>query len=71
MTFDSRNNIGSRSSSNDLADIPSKCPACQSSAITTTAKGPDVNAYWRCEKCGEVWNVSRRGVRRSGVNPWR
>jgi predicted Zn finger-like uncharacterized protein len=71
MIFDSRGNIGTRSTSNGAADMPSKCPACKSSAITTTAKSPDVSAYWRCEKCGEVWNVSRRNVRRSGESPWR
>ena len=71
MTFDSRRNIGTQSSSNGPADNPSVCPACRSSAIITTAKSPDVNAYWRCKKCGEVWNVSRRESRRSGVNRWR
>jgi predicted Zn finger-like uncharacterized protein len=71
VTFDSRSNIGTGLSSNGPANIPSRCPACTSSAITTTAKSPDVNAYWRCEKCGEVWNVSRRESRRSEVNPWR
>ena len=44
--------------------------ACQSSLVTTTAKSPDVNTYWRCGKCGEVWNVSRRASRRAAANPW-
>lgn len=35
------------------------CPACRSSSTTTTADVPDVNSYWRCTACGEVWNVSR------------
>jgi predicted Zn finger-like uncharacterized protein len=47
--------------------VPSTCPACQSSAVTTTAKVPDVNSYWRCTRCGEVWNVARR----HGVAAWR
>jgi len=41
------------------ADSPTTCPACQSSAIVTTEKKPDASSYWRCERCGEVWNDSR------------
>ena len=69
--FDSRTNTGTGSSSSEAASTPSMCPACQSSAITTTAKSPDVNTYWRCQKCGEVWNVSRRESRRYGGHTWR
>lgn len=50
---------------------PSECPACRSSAITTAARSRDVNAYWRCERCGEVWNVSRRAARPAGPPSWR
>jgi transposase-like protein len=65
---DPRTDPGTRS---DPADVPSACPACQSRAITTTAKSPDSSAYWRCRTCGEIWNVSRRESRRTGANPWR
>jgi len=41
-------------------DVPAACPACHSSSIVTTVKTPDVNTYWRCVKCGEIWNVGRR-----------
>jgi len=41
-------------------DVPSVCPACPSAAITTTDKKPDVDSYWRCAACGEVWNRARR-----------
>jgi predicted Zn finger-like uncharacterized protein len=41
-------------------ELPSACPACQSSAIVTTVKKPDADTYWRCAKCGEIWNVARR-----------
>jgi len=38
---------------------PAACPDCQSDAI----KGPDQPgtglAYWRCLKCGIVWNPER------------
>jgi predicted Zn finger-like uncharacterized protein len=41
------------------------CPACASTAVTTTAKIPDDESYWRCGKCGEVWNPGRlRGSQR-------
>jgi transposase-like protein len=42
------------------ASPPKACPACKSPSVTTAAKHPDVDTYWRCEQCGEVWNVSRR-----------
>jgi len=29
-------------------------------AIVTATKNPDVDSYWRCTVCGEMWNVSRR-----------
>jgi transposase-like protein len=43
------------------ATNPPVCPACKSQSVTTTAKHPDVDSYWRCERCGEVWNIRRRG----------
>jgi predicted Zn finger-like uncharacterized protein len=47
------------------------CPGCQSSFIVTTAKIPDADSYWRCMKCGDVWNVARsRGARSSGRDDW-
>jgi transposase-like protein len=53
------------------ASVPSACPACRSAAITTTAKSPDANSYWRCASCGEIWNMSRREVGRRGGQSWR
>jgi transposase-like protein len=47
------------------------CPACKSASVTTTAKHPDVDSYWRCERCGEVWNVGRRHDRPNGAVRWR
>jgi transposase-like protein len=52
------------------ATVPSVCPVCRATAISTTAKSPDANAYWRCAGCGEVWNVSRRDAR-SAASSWR
>jgi transposase-like protein len=38
---------------------PTRCPACRSQDITTTSKVANVDSYWRCCACGEVWNVER------------
>ena len=39
---------------------PSKCPECGSPRVTTTGKVVTASTYWRCEACGEIWNVGRR-----------
>jgi transposase-like protein len=50
---------------------PPKCPSCKSASVTTTAKSPNANSYWRCEQCGEIWNIGRRHeVSPRGI-PWR
>lgn len=38
---------------------PGCCPFCQSSAVGTLAKAITSATYWRCHRCGEVWNVAR------------
>jgi transposase-like protein len=38
---------------------PTVCAFCGSSKITTSGMHTDSAAYWRCETCGEVWNVVR------------
>lgn len=60
-----------RSNSARMPNSPPACPACKSSAVTTTAKHPDVDSYWRCERCGEVWNIGRRQDGPIGAMPWR
>jgi hypothetical protein len=50
---------------------PATCPFCRSSSILTTAKIPDVDSYWRCAICGEVWNVRRSVTGSSGAPRWR
>lgn len=42
------------------AKRPAKCPHCGSRELTTTSKVIDLNTYWRCLMCGEVWNLDRR-----------
>ena len=44
----------------DDAIRPTACPACGSIDVGTRAKSVDASTYWFCEKCGEVWNASRR-----------
>jgi transposase-like protein len=43
---------------------PTNCPACRSSAVTTTSKVVNTASYWRCTACGEVWNAERLGAAR-------
>ena len=43
---------------------PAACPSCRSADIKTTSKSVNVETYWRCVACGEVWNVTRRETRR-------
>jgi predicted Zn finger-like uncharacterized protein len=51
---------------------PAYCPACRSASIVTTAKIPDAESYWRCTKCGEVWNMARSQTNRhGGARRWR
>jgi len=39
---------------------PSHCPTCRSRNISTVSKVVTAASYWRCEACGDVWNVGRR-----------
>ena len=32
------------------------CPKCRSTETSSAAKRPTANSYWRCLKCGDVWN---------------
>ena len=51
---------------------PTRCPACRSQDITTTSKVANVDSYWRCCACGEVWNVERNraGSRYANLVPY-
>lgn len=50
---------------------PASCPSCHSTAILTTAKSPDVDSYWRCATCGDIWNAARAQSDRHGAHRWR
>jgi hypothetical protein len=47
------------------------CPTCGSAATVTAAATPSAESYWRCTKCGDVWNVSRMQTNRSATGRWR
>jgi transposase-like protein len=38
---------------------PTACPFCRSLKISTASEKVDASTYWRCEACGEMWNVGR------------
>jgi transposase-like protein len=42
-----------------LSIAPTACPFCRSAKVGTVDKKAGSSAYWRCEACGEVWNVAR------------
>jgi len=56
--------LGSRE--DEAVERPQACPACQSKAVGTLAKSITAATYWRCQACGEVWNVGRRRSASSG-----
>ena len=60
-----------RSDSSASASTPPACPSCHSTATVTTSASPDADSYWRCTKCGEVWNVARAHTDRYGTTRWR
>lgn len=35
------------------------CPSCRATATVCTGKATSLDAYWRCERCGDVWNPAR------------
>jgi predicted Zn finger-like uncharacterized protein len=59
----------SRSSETDIT--PPACPSCGSTVTVTTSASPNADSYWRCTKCGEVWNVARLQGDRYGAGRWR
>lgn len=60
-----------RSESSAPAKMPPACPSCRSTDTVTTSASPDADSYWRCTKCGEVWNVARSQPNRYGAPRWR
>ena len=71
-----------RESNTDMRDInestvpdvvaPTVCPFCESADISTTSKAVTVSSYWRCAKCGQIWNSGRlREQRPADIFRWR
>jgi ribosomal protein L37AE/L43A len=44
----------------EQTEPPDRCPECRSPRVKTTSKPITASSYWRCEACGEIWNVDRR-----------
>jgi transposase-like protein len=53
----------------EAVPAPSQCPGCGSGNIQTTNKVVTDATYWRCQSCGEIWNVGRRQP--TNRNRWR
>jgi transposase-like protein len=47
--------------------IPKTCPACRSTDLEHASKTVTESTYWRCGRCGEIWNIGRR---RRDVREW-
>lgn len=60
----------SSAKSDTPAIAPTACPSCGSRELTTTAKIVDASTYWRCSRCGEVWNAARREAGRRNFSRW-
>jgi transposase-like protein len=43
----------------DAPVAPTACPFCRSPQIAAATEKVDVSTYWRCEACGEMWNLAR------------
>ena len=47
-----------------VSNAQTECPFCRSPRIITVGAKIDASSYWRCEACGEVWNLARLGLSR-------
>jgi ribosomal protein L37AE/L43A len=70
MSMISGENRRGSSGSETHASAPAACPVCRSADVKTTAKNIDASTYWRCGRCGEVWNVGRREAGRRHASRW-
>jgi transposase-like protein len=62
--------VSQESTSQEHLAPPKACPACRSTDLTSTSKTVTVTSYWRCLRCGEVWNEERRGGTRYVPRRW-
>jgi transposase-like protein len=58
--------VNSQPAGDDEGDgrvMQAPCPFCGSSKVMTASeKKVDSSTYWRCETCGQMWNVGRLKV---------
>jgi transposase-like protein len=45
---------------------PAVCPSCGSQAVGTLAKAVTAETMWRCQRCGDSWQVQRGNARFGG-----
>ena len=43
----------------ELPAAPTACTFCRALNITAASEKVDASTYWRCETCGQMWNVAR------------
>ena len=43
----------------DASPAPAACPFCGSARIAVPSEKAAASTYWRCETCGQMWNVGR------------
>jgi len=58
--------VKSTSETLDPTPNPTICPFCGSAKISVPRTKVDASTYWRCEACGQMWNVSRQKVAARG-----
>jgi transposase-like protein len=60
--YQSRRAFGTAVVSKPATTTPVACPTCESASIQTS-KTPSSDSYWRCARCGEIWNATRHDPR--------
>jgi ribosomal protein L37AE/L43A len=51
-----------RNDDTPAAHTPTECPFCQSRSLASTDRKINAESYWRCERCGQIWNPARLHV---------
>ena len=51
--------IRARGEPGSPADIAPTCPLCHTSHATMTRAALLEGAYWRCARCGQMWDAMR------------
>src|SRR6202165_2883442 len=51
-----------KSADPELQPPPTACPFCRSGKISVPNEKVSASTYWRCDACGQMWNVSRHSA---------